>query len=133
MLNEELKNTALALLEMDKWPLGGARVQCKPSNGDWVEISYPTPPQIKDGGQLLPHRIKPEPKKRLIRPDEMGPIVWFRCEGYDAPNEWRLITRFRESSFCIWTIMYEFQDALPDWQWSPDREEIRSFFVEEEV
>lgn len=78
-------------------------------------------------------RVKPTPKLRPMRHDEFPAVWWFKSSDSLA---WRLVVEIIDSaSFVLCNgDHYFFDEPNQDkstWQWSPDRKEIRSFFVED--
>lgn len=146
MTKEELKETGLALIALSE---GKADVEYwNMESGQWDSAFalYGMLPVRDDK-----YRIKPEKKKRLLRPEEMPPIFWIRIKNYGGL--WKLPTSIscKAGADSGWAIGYLTYDQVPDqkwiqivkqrpertdsdpelWEWSPDRKEVRSFEVEE--
>ena len=69
-------------------------------------------------------------KKRLITGDEFPPVAWVRIPGF---NGWFLICGIdTDNGLLVGTSYYPIDYlATAEAVWSPDRKEIRSFWVEE--
>jgi len=81
------------------------------------------------------YRIKPKPKCRTMWSDEFPSVWWFR--NY-AAETWNLV--LCQSSFNFryhgiqdneGTVEKIFDEADIYWQWSPNRKDIKSFFIED--
>lgn len=150
MTNEELKQTGEALIALSE----GKKVQIKSRYGrgadcdswqDYVCRGEPCP----DYSSWY-WRIKPEPRKRLIKPEELPPVFWVRDSEKKA---WLLVTfvsdemisgvalAILEPHTYLWSVCAANLPAMPSirwdspsletWEWSPDRKQVNSFWVEE--
>jgi len=76
------------------------------------------------------YRVKPAPKKRPIRTDELPPIVWIKfADGYT----WLLVRAIEPRRIYLKsTTPYTIDDLISIGAvWSPDRKTENSFEVEE--
>lgn len=78
-------------------------------------------------------RIKPTPSKRLIRADELPAMFWVREKGMHA---WFVPLKIEADENGKPYIEWDPRDLkrvveLKYAEWSPDRKEVRSFYVEE--
>lgn len=87
------------------------------------------------------YRIKPFPTKRLIRADELPPVFWVRPESVER---WSLVIEVDGEDLTTLTVTNDLKvyaavgniariaNANVPSAWSPDRKEVKSFYIEEE-
>jgi hypothetical protein len=125
------EETIKAAEVMTAWAKGGDIQACYRQDDErWTDANSPLgSPAWNWYGYR--YRLKPEPIKRLIRPDEMPLVFWCRRVG---DSTWLLVTEISEMILKSAGEEYHYWDNpgdLAKYEWSADRKEIRSFFVEE--
>lgn len=130
MTPEQLRTTGEALIALSE---GKATQYSNDCGKTWKDRCYTT---VEHMGASVHHtmtpwwRIKPALVKRLMRADEFPNLWWFRLLDQ---NVWYLNSAMKcdGSGFSVAGCHLKFEDAKDHWQWSPDRKQINSFFVEE--
>lgn len=131
MTNEEMKDTIEAIAFVCS---GGSHEECEVLTwSGWAPMPNSTP-QIRSGEGLYVHRIKPKPlpSKRLIRADELPAVFWVRECGATG---WNIVNYVNGEALRVFsrndTSIKKLAETIA--VWSPDRKEVRSFYVEEET
>jgi hypothetical protein len=85
---------------------------------------------LHSNAAYLEWRIKPTPKKRLMRPEDFPVVFWVQGNGSEC---WGLCTFVGPTGLRTSNdpLLWPYEVLGRSWVWSPDRKEIKSFFVEE--
>lgn len=136
MTKEEMKQTGEALIALSE----GKPVQWMGTskrfipNAAWFDCVNSNDHPMED----TVYRIKPQPKKRLIEHDEFPALFWIRT---GVGGNWYMPIFLSTAGFGIHLdnaspvefVSWERVKLFPDsWQWSPDRKQVNSFWVESE-
>lgn len=140
MTNEEMKMTGEALIALSE----GKEIQAKVGSA-WANYNPWDKGSPEPNLANYPFRIKPTPAKRLIRAEELPDNFWIALKNYGSLWK-RPIAISRKTGSDGFAIGYltdenspklqwlqvrpDIQDHLSDWEWSQDRIQIRSFWVE---
>jgi len=132
MTNEEMKMTGEALIALAADPQIATEYFY---SGHWRALEAGKTPAFSRPDGILLHRIKPQPKPRLIRVDELPPVFWVkRKDG----NVWLAVYAIGEHSLQIGYFNYYGKPStigekdLVNWEYSPDRYAPHSFFKQED-
>jgi len=136
MTNEEIKKQTLEAVSAMIDARGIIQANSRANNPDkeagWADLKdllYCEHPNF----EFFNYRIKPQPKLRLMRVDDLPPVFWVREIGFQA---WHLVSEIRGNGIIFGNGGSFTLEPSSTWaarcEWSPDRKQINSFFKPED-